>query len=447
MDIQEAEGSVEEPATNVKGDPRTSTENVSAPNPQTPAPRPRVAVLHHPRSFFPLDLFAQVGEAAELLWVIDGSEYDATTLRLLHRLGTVADLAGLDHDAAAGILAPHRPEGIVTYVDDLVETAAALAERLGLRYHTPEVARVLVDKRLQRECLDRAGVPGPAFWPVETDLSTEAIDDLCDRVSFPLVLKPAEGSGSRNIRHLVSAEELHAVLTEETSEGGFLLEEYLLDGSDHEAWTASYFSVESVVSAGRISHVAFTGRFPLAEPFRETGNFIPALVPPSMQPHALELVDSAIKALGILDAVIHTEIKVTPDDLRVIEVNGRLGGRPPFVLGSVSTVNLFQTSCLIAAGIPVVFDDLVECEGVGFWLMLQPPMAAERVAAVGGLDGIAALAVVESVSTNRGPGTSVSWKDGTESHVVCVRGRVSDHTELADVITTIRREVVIEYLP
>jgi biotin carboxylase len=379
--------------------------------------------------------------------VIDGTELDDTTQRLLRRLGTVVDIGGLDHDAAAGLLAPHQPEGIVTFVDDLVETAAALAERLRLRYHTPEVARALVDKRLQRECLDRAGVPGPAFWSVSADLSGEAIDALSDEIAYPIVLKPAEGSGSRNIRHLVSADELRTVLREETEESGFLLEEYLLDGSGHQNWTASYFSVESVVSAGRISHVALTGRFPLAEPFRETGNFIPALVPQSMQPDAFELVNSAIKALGILDAVIHTEIKVTPDGLKVIEVNGRLGGRPPFVLGSVSTVNLFQVSCQVAAGIPVAFDDLAECDGVGFWLMLQPPMAAEQVAAVHGIDGIAPLDVVDSVTTNRSPGSRVSWKDGTESHVVCVRGRVNDHAELADIIATIRREITIDYLP
>jgi biotin carboxylase len=404
-------------------------------------------VLHHPRSFFPLDLFQQVADTAELQWVVDSSTSDGSDLRLLSRLGTVVDIARLDHDAAAGALAAHQPEGIVTYVDDLVETAAALAERLGLRYHTPEVARVLVDKRLQRECLARAGLPGPAFWPVAAGLSRDAIADLADEVIYPVVLKPAEGSGSRDIQHVESADELRSVLEAETGQVGYLLEEYLVDGSGHESWTASYFSAESVVSAGRVSHVALTGRFPLAEPFRETGNFIPALLSPSTQSEAIELVNSAIKALGILDAVIHTEIKITPDGLRVIEVNGRLGGRPPFVLASVSNVNLFQVSCHIAAGLPVAFDDLVECDGVGFWLMLQPPMAAERVAAVGGLNGIAALDYVDIVNTNRSPGDCVSWKDGTESHVVSVRGWVGDHETLADVITRIHREVTIEYLP
>jgi hypothetical protein len=394
-----------------------------------------------------LDLCQEVGDTAELQWVVDSSQFDGVALRLLHRLGTVVDIAGLDHDGAAGALEAHQPEGIVTYVDDLVETAAALAERLGLRYHTSEVARILVDKRLQRECLARAGLPGPAFRPVAMGLSPDAIAALADEVTYPVVLKPAAGSGSRNIRHVVSADELRPVLLAETDESGFLLEEYLVDGSGHQDWTASYFSVESAVSAGRASHVAFTGRFPLAEPFRETGNFIPALVPPSMQCEAIELVNASIKALGIVDAVIHTEIKIVPDGLSLIEVNGRLGGRPPFVLGRVSSLNLFQVSCLIAAGIPVAFDHLAECDGVGFWLMLQPPMAAERVAAVSGLNGIASSDVVDIVRINRAPGDCVSWKDGTESHVVSVRGRVSDHVALADIIATIHREVTIEYLP
>jgi hypothetical protein len=418
---------------------------------------PRIAVLHHPRSFFPLDLFEQVGNAAELLWVVDGTgtasgggpatgpATDGDVGRLLRRLGTVVDIGGLSIGDAAAELEALRPDGIVTFVDDLVETSAALAARLGLRYHSPEVARILVDKRLQRACLDRAGIPGPAFWPVDAGITPDEIVGLADRVAYPAVLKPAEGSGSRNIHHVESADVLCTLLKEHAGEGAFLLEEYLYDEPGEDGWYASYLSVESVVSNGRVGHVALTGRFPLAEPFRETGNFIPAILRPELVPVVLALVDECVRALGILDAVIHSEIKLTPDGPKVIEVNGRLGGRPPFVLRSVSDVNLFRAACHIAAGVPVELDALAECRGVGYWLMLQPPMSAQRVVSVEGAEEVATLDEVESVTINRASMRRVSWQDGTESRVVTVRGCAPDHDALAATVDSIRRRVSISY--
>jgi biotin carboxylase len=348
--------------------------------------RPRVAVLHHARSFFPFDLFQQVGDAAEIVWVIDGSQSeDDNSARLLPRLGTVADIEGLDFDQAARALADHRPDGIVTFVDDHVEAAAALAERLGLVYHSPAAAHTLVDKRLQRAALDDAGIAGPRFWPVPADLSDVELADLAATIQYPAVLKPAEGSGSRGIRRVGDAAELVRLLDGDARGAGSVVEQYLHDAPWEDDWAATYLSVESVVSGGRPSHVAITGRFPLAEPFRETGNFIPGLLEPRLHEPVLAMVDGAVEALTISNAVIHTEIKLTPDGPMLIEVNGRLGGRPPFVLHDVSTVNLFRAAFQVAAGIPVRFEGLAPCFGVGFWLMLQPPMAATRVESITGL--------------------------------------------------------------
>lgn len=408
--------------------------------------RPRVAVLHHPRSFFPLELFQQVGETAELLWVIDDEvSDDATSVRLLRRLGTVVDIGGLDLDEAAARLAEHRPEGIVSFVDDHVATAAGLAARLDLPYHSPEVAGTLVDKRLQRAAFQRAGIPGPRFWPVSAGMTPAQLAELARQITYPVVLKPAEGSGSRGMYRIGSAAELTAGWEGHTGGTDCVLEEYLHDDSGHDERFASYLSVESVVSAGRVSHVAITGRFPLADPFRETGNFIPGIVPPHLRDPILTMTDDAIEALGIATAVIHTEIKLTPDGPKLIEVNGRLGGRPPFVLQSVSKVNLFQVACQVAIGAPVVLDGPVDSHEIGFWLMLQPPMSARRVANIQGVDDLAALEGIDIVSVNRRPGDAVDWREGTDSQVITVRGRAPDHQALAESIEVIRHKVTIDY--
>ncbi len=224
------------------------------------------------------------------------------------------------------------------------------------------------------------------------------------------------------------------------------VEEYIPDtvGSP-EDWYANYLSVESVVSRGEVSHVALTGRFPLAEPFRETGNFIPAIIDPGSERTVLQLVDDAVRALGIVDSIIHTEIKLTAEGPRLIEVNGRLGGRPPFVLESVSPVNLFAVACQVAAGVPVKFENPVETAGVGFWLMLHGPTSARRVIRIEGMDRLAALDGVEIVRVNRSPGSCLDWRSGTDAHVLAIRGQTTDHAELGELVGAIRRSTVITF--
>ena len=233
----------------------------------------------------------------------------------------------------------------------------------------------------------------------------------------------------------------------EVASGTFhgLLEELLPDDPALDPVFASYLSVESVVSGGTVSHVAVTGRFPLASGFRETGNFIPASVPEDGIDALTAMADRVVAALGVVDSVVHTEIKLTPDGPRLIEVNGRLGGRPPLVLLEVSDVNLFQVSCAVACGTPVRFDGLVSCDGVGFRLMLQPPDAARRVASIDGLLDLADLPGVRQTVTTRAPGEAVDAREGTDGKVLTVQGRVPDHGALAATVRAIGATVSIRY--
>ena len=183
----------------------------------------------------------------------------------------------------------------------------------------------------------------------------------------------------------------------------------------------------------------------MAEPFRETGNFIPAAVDRAMHGPLLEHTDAAIDALEVQTGVLHTEIKLTPRGPQLIEVNGRLGGRPPFVLRDVSSVNLFRAVVDVALGREVVSTGLASCDGVGYWLMLQPPCTARRVAAVAGLDELGREPFVDSVDLKKTPGATVDWRDGTGGHVVVVRGRVPDLGALTEAVAAIQRIVSISY--
>ena len=153
---------------------------------------------------------------------------------------------------------------------------------------------------------------------------------LARRITYPVVLKPAEGSGSKDILKVADAGVLLSLLTDEVRKTDHLLEGYIPDDVASDQWFANYLSAESVISAGRVSHVAITGRFPLAEPFRESGNFVPGILPPELHAPVITMVNDAIDALGIVNAVIHTEIKLTADGPQV-DRGQRSTGRPAAV--------------------------------------------------------------------------------------------------------------------
>ena len=421
----------------------------------------RIAILHHPKSFFPLDVYQRVHEVAELIWVVDSTNWEGGQqgepepsgpgARWLQRLGMVVDIAGLDADEAADRVGAHRPDGVVSFCDDTIELAAGMAARLNLTYHSPQVARAVVDKQCQREALERDGLPSARHWPVPSAIDRATALELAERVVYPVVVKPAQGSGSMDMHRVAGADQLVRLLLDADGVASrhvesWHVEEYIPDtaGSPGD-WYANYLSVESVVSRSQVSHVALTGRFPLAEPFRETGNFIPAILEPGLERAVLQLVDDAVRALGIVDSIIHTEIKLTAEGPRLIEVNGRLGGRPPFVLESVAPVNLFAVACQVAAGVPVKFEHPVETTGVGFWLMLHGPTSARRVVRIEGMERLAALSGVDIVRVNRGPGTCLDWRSGTDAHVLAIRGRTADHAELEELVAAIRKSTVITF--
>lgn len=405
---------------------------------------PRIAVLHHARSFFPLDLFERTHDAAELIWVLDDSFADDTvTARLLRRLGTVVDIAGLDDQRAAALIARAEPDGILSFVDDQIPRAAAFAELLGLRYHTPELAHTLTDKAAQRRALARAGVPQPAFTVVPAHSRPDELVSLAAGLDFPRLLKPVSGMASRGLRRLDGPDDVLALAGCADDQ---LVEELLPDRDDHPAWAASYLSVETVVAEGVPHHVALTGRFPLATAFRETGNFIPALADEALTGELLSIADRVVAGLGVRDSLLHIEIKLTPSGPRLIEVNGRLGGRPGFVLAEVSDVNLFAIACQVAAGRPVQLDGLLPVTGVGFWLMTQPPVGAATVRSVEGVDAASALAGVRLVDVKRHPGQPVDWQDGTDGRVLTVRGAVADHDALGDLVRQLHETVRFRYV-
>jgi biotin carboxylase len=396
---------------------------------------PILAFAYHPRSFAAMAIAEASRDLCNLLWLVDtGDTRVGSTSRLLARLGTVVDIAGLDPHAAAVALAPYRVDGVLALADDLLEWTAKLAEILALPFHTPEGAHRLTDKYAQRSAFRSAGLAAPGSWIVSATSPAADWSKVRANATFPVVAKPRHGEGSRNTLIAHSVDEARAVIDEpdeSASARDWVLEEYIAD-IDHPVCGdgfANYVSVESCLVDGRPHHLAVTGRTPPATPFRETGFFIPAEIDTAVAEDLFATAGRAIAAIGSTIGCFHTEIKLTPAGPVVIEVNGRIGGGIPELLDLTAGFDFLRSALKIALRLPV--EPLSpRFSGVGFLLYVQAPDDIHTITAVDGLASVGAMPDVRDVTLNRGPGERVDWRDGNHGYVYSVLGATSDYDGL-----------------
>lgn len=419
-------------------------------NGRSSPPLPRVAVAFRADSPSALALSRSASGRYELVWLIDSATAELGPLaRLLERLGPVVDVAGLDEAAAAAALGRESPIGIVTFSDELIEPTSPIAARLGLPFPDPVVAERLTDKAAQRSALAAAGLAIPRCCLVPAGTDGTALAALVDGVRYPAVLKPCRGHGSRDVLLVRDHDALRSALQllgDVRRDEPLLVEEYLADGVGDPDF-AGYLSVESVVFRHRVQHLATNGRFPTAPPFRETGFFIPAALPDGLEAGVLALVDAAVAALGVERGVLHSEVKLTPEGPRLIEINGRPGGGVAEMLASIAPVDLYRIAFDLAADRYDQAVTQVPRGPVAYLFYVQAQDASGTVTAVEGLDELAREPGVGSVFLNRPPGSLVDWRDGNHGYVYSVAGVLDDHDRLRAFARDLPRRVRVEIEP
>ncbi len=392
-----------------------------------------------------------VGAAAgvcDLLWMIDRSLPEMDQMAdLLNRFGPVVDMSGLDVEEMTKALSSYGPDALTTYLDAGMVGYAEVASKLNLPFHSAATAAALTDKARQREALAEAGLPVPVCRVIAPGQSEPELASTEADVGWPAILKPRSAQGSRYTFLANDRAEL-AQLLDALGPGRpeMVLEGYLGDDPARaDDVYAAYVSVESVVAAGEISHLALTGRFPLAENFRETGFFIPAALDDPEQDEVLRLATAAIEALGVEIGCLHTEVKFTLDGPRIIEVNGRVGGGVPEMIERAAGVRLLELTLRVALGEQVHEDGPVATHRIGYRFFLQPPAISATVASIEGVDKVSDHPAVDTISVHQGPGADLDWRDGSRTHILAVVGSAEDHEELQAVYRLLHEEVIVTY--
>ena len=216
----------------------------------------------------------------------------------------------------------HQIDGIMTLATDMpMRAVAAVATEMNLVGINADTALKATNKVEMRKALQAGGVPIPKFFKVS---NKEEYIEAVKQFSVPFIVKPSDSSGSRGIFEVIDIKD--ANLVDEAyeycypySRGGDVVVEEYMSGPEVSVET---LSVDGVCHVIQITDKLTTG----APHYVEMGHSQPTRLSEDTAEKIREVAKAANKAIGIWNGPSHTEIIVTNEGPKIVELGARLGG-------------------------------------------------------------------------------------------------------------------------
>lgn len=248
---------------------------------------------------------------------------------------------GAVHDALLRYAREHRVSGVVAQTEAAILPGALLARSLGAPGISVDAAHLCVNKYLSRVTLARAKVPTPPF------ALAKSADDVrrfaAGTTGYPLVLKAVASSMSRLVtlvrdqdaveagvarvvQGIASFPDIRRLSTFAKAAGVDLQcdpsREFLVEGFA----AGDPIETDGIVVGSRPFTFGVTEQVMLPPPqFYIEGYQFPADRPLEERKRVEAISDAALLASGVRDSGFSIEMRARGNDVRVIEVNGRLG--------------------------------------------------------------------------------------------------------------------------
>lgn len=329
-------------------------------------------------------------------------------------------ISTIDIEAAVEAAKRHKVDGVMTLATDMpMRTVAAVAKECGLIGISADTAVKATDKAEMREALKKAGVPIPKFLKVKNvDEFWEAVQQM----QGAFMVKPADSSGSRGIFKVEDkavAAEAYEYAKKYSRNGNVVVEECMVGPE---------VSVETLAIDGVIHVIQITDKMTTGAPhFVEMGH---------TQPTRLDCADAikrvaiaANKAIGIENGPSHTEIIVTDEGPKIVELGARLGGDCITThLVSLSTgVNMVEACIKIALGEKPDITPKINC-GSAIRYFRQHAGIVKKIE---GIEAAEKMPGVKQVSVVHGVGERITdiVDSGSRMGFVVVQGSNADDAE------------------
>lgn len=225
------------------------------------------------------------------------------------------DISITDKERIAKICEDEHIDGIISNALEIaVPTVAYVCEILGLNGIPYSVALNARDKYQMRERISHAKA---CLQPRYILYSPSYVPS-----SYPVIVKPIDGSCSNGVTKVNSPEEWKQALqraVQASSNASVLIEEYI-EGRE--------VSVESISFHGQHYVLMVTDKETTGAPyFVETAHHQPSNLPQKIQGKIKSSVKKVLDAMGICNGASHAEFKIDKDEnLFFIEVGARGGG-------------------------------------------------------------------------------------------------------------------------
>ncbi len=244
-------------------------------------------------------------------------------------------------------------DGVLTAATDYgVLTAAYIAQQMhlpGLKY---EVAQLIKNKYKVRKCFYDHHVDD-AEQAFLVDSGTDLIT-LSKKLTYPVMVKPCDGSGSRGASRVDNPMDFSAACN------------YAMNGSiTHRAEVETFingheYGAESLVVNGQIHILGIMKKWMTKPPYyAELGHSIPCGLSEEMEKKVKECVHNAISALGINFGSVNMDLLITPDGkVYIIDVGARMGGNMigPCIIPYGTGIDYVGAMIQNAVGDPVNLD-------------------------------------------------------------------------------------------
>ncbi len=227
----------------------------------------------------------------------------------------------VDEKACLAYARQERIDGVLTAATDYgVLTAAYIAQELGLPGLKYQVAKTIKNKYKIRKCLYENRVDDTEqAYEVSADTDITA---LAQKIAYPVMVKPCDGSGSRGANRVDKPEELAEACR-------LAMENSLTRKAEIESFiTGQEYGAESLVVNGEV-HVLGIMKKTMTQPpyYAELGHAIPSGLAPETESYVRSCVEKAIKALGVNSGSVNMDMLITPEGkVYIVDIGARMGG-------------------------------------------------------------------------------------------------------------------------
>ena len=225
----------------------------------------------------------------------------------------------VDYEAVLRVAKEKQVDGIVTAGTDVaVITIGRVCDALGLKGLSFTAAEIASNKLGMKEKYEEYGVRTARFRLVKLDGSD--LKEKAAELTFPLIFKAVDSSGSRGIRRVDSEaefEETRQYVAESTHKDYFLVEEFI-EGEE--------FGAQAFVQDGKVEFILPHGDFVFhGDTGVPVGHFAPYDLPEDVIADCKEQLVKAVKAMGLDNCAINADFILKDGKTYVLELGGRSG--------------------------------------------------------------------------------------------------------------------------